>query len=63
MTTIRVLGKEYTAGLVIFDKDGTLIDFRRTGSTHCHALECPGEYVPMNAQLRSGVQERSALGG
>ena len=61
MPTIRILGKEYTTGLVIFDKDGTLIDFRLTWlEIIANLLKTMGEYVPMTEPLRLRVQE--ALG-
>lgn len=61
MTTIRILGKEYSAGLVIFDKDGTLIDFRLTWvDIISKLLNTMSEYVPMTEELRTRVQE--ALG-
>ena len=61
MPTIRILGKEYTTGLVIFDKDGTLIDFRLTWlEIIANLLKTFGEYVPMTEHLRLRVQE--ALG-
>jgi phosphoglycolate phosphatase len=58
---MRVLGKEYETKLVIFDKDGTLIDFRQTWLEIIRELlDAMGERVPMTEPLRSRVQE--ALG-
>ena len=61
MPTMRILGKEYTTGLVIFDKDGTLIDFRQTWiEIIANLIKTFGEYVSMTESLRLRVQE--ALG-
>jgi phosphoglycolate phosphatase len=61
MATMSISGKEYTTGLVIFDKDGTLIDFRQTWlEIIANLIKTFGEYVPMTEALRLRIQ--GALG-
>jgi len=61
LAIVNVLGKEYAAEVVIFDKDGTLIDFRQTWIVIIgKLLDAMGEHVPMTEPLRNRVQE--ALG-
>ena len=58
---MHILGKEYATKLVIFDKDGTLIDFAQTWiGIIGNLLTAMGEYVLMTEPLRIRVQE--ALG-
>lgn len=61
MATLRISGKDYSASLVIFDKDGTLIDFRLTWlEIIAKLIDAMGRYVTMTEALRKRVQE--ALG-
>lgn len=58
MATLLISGKEISADLVIFDKDGTLIDFKETWVTIIDSLiTAMGRHVPLTQELKVRVQK------
>ncbi|MGC9323912.1 MAG: HAD family hydrolase [Desulfomonilia bacterium] len=61
MALISISGREIEVQLVIFDKDGTLVDFKQTWISLIKTLmDVLGGYTPMNESLRQRIQD--ALG-